>query len=762
MEKKRGYFVRVVSILFLVMLFGFTAGCGKEASEDLPGNHAEIPEANCYRKVSREVSFSGYSVYANEIQLLNNDCCFVHMENLQDEEENWNAGRSLVRMNLETGETETIAFYRNMTVNAFCLNSFPGQEDSITAVAHDFEDYAYTLYEYGLDGKPVKEIELADAYFGYWIRKLPDGSYLSGDSTNLCFVGADGSCEKAGADFLKGQIGSCIVTGEGKVYVTYHDSLGEEASAVRIDVRNRTLEEVGKIPGRGEILTCYGEKDFLCMDRKGIYRFDTEKKEAECLIDLTLISGIVMDRIRGIQWYEDQVRGVSWNYWKAGENAEIFSFERMTAEEVMEREKIRQENNFDDQGRQYVTLYGKEKIFNLMLGQNMVNDFNLQSQEYHVIFKEMEETDGILVSEDCPDLMYLFLPTDVEDYYQAGVLENLMPYMKRSSVLYPENVQDYIYKAYGFDGGLYGFTRTGTIQTFLMRESQAVGKNGWTVDDFLTLLEEHPSTLCTSPLWKEGILDTILLGNMDTYVDMEKREVFFQTPEFQKTLERIRDLKLNEKAFTYWSGVEDEDLKEIILLNEWQSNADRIAFLENIFGEKMVELGLPNDRGNSQAALNLTDAYVILKNGKCKAGAFAFLEYVMGLNRQSAFYSEEEIAEYERQGVSYGSGEMFAVKSLYDTCSKQAVGTKKVELWSDDLGSDSHSLGIVEYEITAEHERLLLDALLDAKADTLIEQTIREIVQEEAAYFFDRQKPVESVCNIIQNRVKLLLDENMQ
>lgn len=759
MERKEKAVSGMIKTALLVMVMVFLAGCGKKTELPEKTREEEIPDARCYRKVERELDISGYSVFAGEIQVADDNCYFIHMKNAVDEEENWNAERSLMCMNLKTGEADCIVSFRNVTVNAFCVNSLPGQE-SIVAVSHDFDEYVYTLSEYSMDGKLLKEVKLDDQYSGYWIRKLPDGNYLSGDSSSLCFVGADGGCEKAGEEFRKSQYGSCVVTEEGKVYITYHEPLEEEAGVAEIDFRNRTIAEVGRIPGKGEVLTCYGERDFLCMDQKGIYLFDTDRKEAECMIDLSMISGIVMDRIRGLQWFDNQVSGISWNYWMAGENAQIFSFEKMTDQEVAEREKLMREDNFDDLGRQYVILYGYEEIFKLMLGQNLINEFNLQSQEYHVIFKDLEETDSILVSEDCPDLMYLFWPTDIEDYYQSGVLEDLMPYMEKSEVLYPENIQDFVYNAFGFDGGLYALTRTGTLETFMMRQSQAVGTDGWTVDEFLTLLEEHPDILCTSQLWTEGILDTILKGNIDAYVDFEKGEVFFNTPEFCRTLERIRELKLNDRVFHYWEGVEEEDLQKIFLLNEWQSNADRIGFLERIFQEKVVELGLPNDGGNSQAVLNMSDAYMMLKNGKCKAGAFAFLEYLMSYNSRSC-YSEEEIAEYERQGISHGSGEMFGLKSLYEYSSKAALGKQRVEMGAADRNGQIQSMGIVEYEITEEHERMLMDALTGAKADPLINQQIRDIVKEEAAYFFERQKPVESVCSIIQNRVKLMINENM-
>ena len=49
--------------------------------------------------------------------------------------------------------------------------------------------------------------------------------------------------------------------------------------------------------------------------------------------------------------------------------------------------------------------------------------------------------------------------------------------------------------------------------------------------------------------------------------------------------------------------------------------------------------------------------------------------------------------------------------------------------------------------------------MLDAKVDTVQNQTIRDIVLEEAEPYFHDQKGLEETCKIIQNRVQLYLNE---
>ena len=54
---------------------------------------------------------------------------------------------------------------------------------------------------------------------------------------------------------------------------------------------------------------------------------------------------------------------------------------------------------------------------------------------------------------------------------------------------------------------------------------------------------------------------------------------------------------------------------------------------------------------------------------------------------------------------------------------------------------------------------MLMDMLAKAEADTYEKKAIRGIIQEEVQPYFQDQKDLDTVCDIIQSRVSILLSE---
>ena len=74
------------------------------------------------------------------------------------------------------------------------------------------------------------------------------------------------------------------------------------------------------------------------------------------------------------------------------------------------------------------------------------------------------------------------------------------------------------------------------------------------------------------------------------------------------------------------------------------------------------------------------------------------------------------------------------------------------------LDSDGNTRKI-EYPKTQEQVDMVLAMVENAELDTYENDLIRRIIQEEVQPYFQGQKDLDTVCDIIQSRVSILLSE---
>lgn len=81
-------------------------------------------------------------------------------------------------------------------------------------------------------------------------------------------------------------------------------------------------------------------------------------------------------------------------------------------------------------------------------------------------------------------------------------------------------------------------------------------------------------------------------------------------------------------------------------------------------------------------------------------------------------------------------------------------------LWISSIqGTPEETYLTIEFEITESQKQRLAKMLEEAIPDSYENYSIRKIIRQEVQPFFMGDKELDGVCEIIQNRVQLYLDE---
>ena len=168
---------------------------------------------------------------------------------------------------------------------------------------------------------------------------------------------------------------------------------------------------------------------------------------------------------------------------------------------------------------------------------------------------------------------------------------------------------------------------------------------------------------------------------------------------------------------------------------------------QGTFGEPVTMIGYPTGNGDGSAIMPALQMAMSAKSS-CKEGAWQFLRYYLTDEYQDA--------------IPYGLP--LSIKKL-DSMGEEAM---KKPTYTDENGNEVESedyyyLGGVEIPInpmTKEEVENFKKTLYSFNQVYNYDDNLIQIIEEEAAAFFNGQKSAKDVAAIIQSRVKIYVNEN--
>ncbi len=581
--------------------------------------------------------------------------------------------------------------------------------------------------------------------------------YLSGGNNVVWLFnengGAAGKLEVPGAGWISGMgIGK-----DGEVYISYLETTGSNASLSRLDFEKKALGEKYSnfVLGNSTVLCSGAEKDFLVQDSAGVYEYDLESQTTEKLFDW-LDCEINGDYVNTMAVLTDGRILAVMEDWNTQEG-EIALLTRTTATQTEQKEEI-----------VIGTISGSSDL------QAAAVKFNRSNDKYHVSIKQyadynnwtdttMSDAIASLQSDlaagkqiDLIDLSNL----NTKKLAAKGVFEDLTPYLESSQKLQKDNLLENVLEAYTYEDKLIGVPAVFTMQTVIGPASELGTEAGWTMEELIAYADKHPDAAIFDSTDQQSMLYNCMRYNQDTFIDWESQKCDFNNQAFKDILEFVSRFPENYE----WK---ENDLSEaskiqkgyVLLSNAYIYSFNEIQLYHAMFNGDINCIGFPTSDGSIGCAMEADSVYAINAKSGLKDAAWSFMEFFLDTKMSSTggwgFPTDktrlQKMAE-DAVKVEYVTDD--AGNTLLDENGNPVVsgGTASIA-YQDGWTYEYHAVTQAEVDE-------VLRLVETARPVSTIDDSILNIIQEEAAPFFKGQKSVEEAAAVIQSRVQIYVNEN--
>ena len=378
-----------------------------------------------------------------------------------------------------------------------------------------------------------------------------------------------------------------------------------------------------------------------------------------------------------------------------------------------------------------------------------IEDFNGSQTECHVTvikFEDALEKDheaarmrlqAYLTANKDIDLI-LADDLDLGGLTEKGWIEDLTPYLEKSSAVSKEDYAPQI-----LDAGKYE-----DIQAYLPREyflhfwvvpREQYGKACWTMEEFLSYCREGEYKAGTR--W--GRMEQVLANDLDYFLDEEKGECYFDSPEFGELLSWLRELpeQSNEQGYSDSDYREAIANGEIAFLGKRLTSLRDVQFIEETFDGKANYVGYPGRDGKPVVRLEPCGSNLcMLARAANKKGAWRFLEwYATYRETQNAFL------------YSFPANDQLMQKLVEEELAQE----------SENIDAETGNTTYRGRYPTQKEINVFYELLAHARKTPDVNQVLYPIVCQEIMAYFNGQKSLEEVTEIIQRRCTIYLQENL-
>ncbi|MCM1118257.1 MAG: extracellular solute-binding protein [bacterium] len=576
---------------------------------------------------------------------------------------------------------------------------------------------------------------------------------------NACIVVLDAEGNKlaeidTGSDWVSG-LGA---TGDGKVLVMRYSNTGAGMECLEVDLAGKTLGNPhGNIPSprNSEDLTFTLDGGLLINDGSKLWRYDLETEAAEEILVWT-DSNINGDYVQRMQMLEDGRIAVYSRNW-SNDSQEIAYLTRKDASEVTEKKVLN-----------LATMWSNSDLQEAVVNFNKTNDtYKIRITTYYDNASEWTETkyqdaitalNAAITSSNCPDLIDLSYG-NVKSYVAKGLLMDLAPFLEKSSVKREELIES-VLDAYTFDGVLVSIPISFSVNTIMGRTSQLGDRTGWTIKDIMEFSAQYPEAKLFQYASKASMLSTCLQYSSDAFIDYSNGKCSFDSQDFMDILEFCNTFPTEVD----YDSEEDSFPKQIadgrILLNNMNLyDVTEMQMYSLMFNEPITFIGYPTVDGSSGNRLNGQSCYAITTKCSNPDGAWAFIESML------QYKPHPEWGGMHNLPIRKDMLEEGFEKAMEDEMALDENGDPALDENGDPIIYPKTTWGYEDWEAeiyaaTPEQIQMIRDLIDSASASTNNDETILNIINEEAAAYFEGQKSAQEVASVIQSRVQTYVSEN--
>lgn len=632
----------------------------------------------------------------------------------------------------------------------------------VYAYNEDNSESKQYLTKFGSDGKQAFSTEITELVGDSYVDSIgldAEGRiYITGDGQILLFD-AEGKSQGSVAIDNSGNtwISNMARGRDGKIYVGYSNYDGNKStySLCEVDFDGKKLGQPYENVPSNNTFTAGVDYDFLLHNGTAVYGYDLEKQKDEYLFDW-LDSDINGNNVRQFSQLEDgRIIAVIEDY--ENNDSGIALLTKKKAEEVPQKETLT-----------IATMGGSYML------QSEAVKFNKANSQYHISVKDYVDYDNFtentwsdalanlnndITSSNCPDMIDLS-SMNISQLVAKGILEDLNPYLEKSSKIKREDFLENIMDAYTYDGVLVSIPTNFSVQTVVGSVDTVGTGSGWTLDELMELANSNPDKELFDRVSKQAILGAALMFNEDAFINWETGECNFDSDAFKKILEFVNRFP---DEVVWEEGQDSEPTRiqngEVILAQAYVSDFDDLQMYSDIFKGNFTCIGFPTVDGKRGHSLSANGTYGITTKSAHKDGAWEFLESIL---------TQEDNGRYW--------GGFPTMKTKLDEMAKKAVEPNYItdengEIMKDENGEPMVSEGASSvgykdgwsytyHQTTQEEVDQVLALMKEARPVNYNgNDEITNIINEEAEGFFKGQKSVDEVAGIIQNRINIYVSE---
>lgn len=399
----------------------------------------------------------------------------------------------------------------------------------------------------------------------------------------------------------------------------------------------------------------------------------------------------------------------------------------------------------------------------------MSNKYNKKSEnfeaEYKIYSGGIDDVKTDILGGDSPDVLEFFDRSDMIRLCNLGALADMNELSEQYGGFNESDILDNVVQAYKYKDGLYSMSQCFALPIVLGKKKYFPNST-MTFDEFYDIVAKMPEDMTFGGEWltsPRDVFSFLVSNNLSSWVDFDKAECYFDSPEFVKALEFTKTVRLSPERDLeefYKTSTEEEQMiynqermhevaNEKALVNtQWIHGLSSVSDLRNSYGltdEDIIYLTPPSLDPKGLIWGTNNSYFSVLRSGKCTEGGWDYANYIM---------SDEFLSSYLQTQTNF--------PTRRETFEKQLIeGQKRSQnhIWIDEEGvtHNDYSFGDAITDLDLEKLRSYL-SMCTACTDT--DDTVSGILDEEFAAFEAGEVTAGRCAELIQNRVSIYLSEN--
>ncbi len=486
--------------------------------------------------------------------------------------------------------------------------------------------------------------------------------------------------------------------------------------------------------------------DLLYDTENSIYTYDFKSGKSRKLFDF-IASDLVVNDLGGVvELSGEKLAIITMEWGDAGQELYLKICDHIPPEQVKDKEEL-----------VISCVYLDSRVM------KMVVDFNRRSEDYRIRIADYSKyssdndwnypytklnTD--IISGYIPDILMIDQEMPVESYISKGILDDLTPFLasdeELSDVTFLENVMD----AYRIDGKLYELIPSFMVYTGVAKSSLLGDRKSLSMEDLQEICDTRgiPMRESFGSQTRNSLFSFLLYVQGSEYVDLETGKCNFDSPEFIRLLELAKQCpeKSNDNDYQEMQKAWRED-RSVVMLYGFGDFRSYAQVRYGSFGEEVRMIGIPGGSGSGSVIMP-QNRIAITTSTKHPEAAWEFVRSFL-------------LQDYQDE-ISWS----FPLRR--DSLDKQAAKAMERPYYIDDTGQrveydDTWWLNgqeIIIPPMSEEETEKMIDFLSGCDRRVYMNSTVTDIINEEAAAFFENQKSAEDVARVIQSRVQIYVHEN--